>query len=83
MSELDEVLSKETCWNCGEKIIDVYMDIDYRKFPIAVVWFDEGSPGGKYEPPEPASVYVECWRCFQKRLKNIIPKEADSDGFKS
>lgn len=62
--------SGEMCFECGEKLVDVVSKVDFRKSPIAVMWFDEGSSGGKYEPSEPAGVYFECWNCFMRRWKD-------------
>lgn len=79
MVDITEALEKATCWNCGESLPDIVYDIDFRKHPIAVIWFDEGCQGGKYEPPEPPTVYIECWKCYSKRLSKHEHKQEEAD----
>jgi len=71
--DLIKALEGETCWNCGKKLVDMPSDVDFKNFPIAVVWFDEGHPGDKYEPPESPSVYIECWSCYSRKVTSGCP----------
>ncbi|WP_202320374.1 hypothetical protein [Archaeoglobus neptunius] len=71
--KLEDSLETETCFNCGENVPYVVYDVDHHRLPVAVIWFDEGHPGSRYEPPEPATLYVECFKCFSERFI-VVPR---------
>ncbi|MHC1625456.1 MAG: hypothetical protein ACXQS2_05590 [Methermicoccaceae archaeon] len=70
--DVEKALEEVACINCGEKLPEVLPDINHRKYPIGVIWFDEGHPGNRHEPPEPATIYTECWKCYVKNKKDKI-----------
>ncbi len=60
-----------SCVNCGKKI----REVDLREGKIAEVFFDEGTHQTRYEPGEPATIYMECKDCAKQEGYNKTKQE--------
>ena len=66
--DIEELMLKHPdkirCFSCGKSIEDIPF---YDKVPIGILWGDRGENKYPREPDIPASIYFECWDCFQRR----------------